>query len=114
MVDNQLINYPYYQNGNMKSNNDKLSVHDLPPSVRILGIHFDPKLYFNEHLNIVLNKAKYKLYKLQQLAKCKYYSFSYHTIFKLCESVIQPKLEYGLCTIANHTKMKILEAFQSL
>ena len=69
-------------------------------------------LYFNEHLNIVLNKAKYKLYKLQQLAYCKYYQFSTHTIFKLYESVIQPKLEYGLVTIANENKINILETFR--
>ena len=85
---------------------------ELPNSVRILGIHFDPKLYFNDHLNIVLNKAKYKMYKLQQLAYCKYYQFSAHTIFKLYESVIQPKLEYGLYTIANDNKIEILETFR--
>ena len=112
MIDDQLINYPQLKNSNTTSKNNQLSIHELPPSVRILGIHFDPNLYFNEHLNIVLNKAKYKLYKLQQLAKCKYYTFSSHTIYKLCESVIQPKLEYGLSTIANETKMKILETFQ--
>ena len=84
----------------------------MPKSVRILGIHFDSKLYFNEHLNIVLNKVKYKMYKLQQLAYCKYYQFSAHTIFKLYESVIQPKLEYGLYTIANKHKIEILETFR--
>ena len=106
--DSQYLNFDKKHNDNTNHN----SPHDLPDSVRILGIHFDPKLYFNDHLNIVLNKAKYKLYKLQQLAKCKYYKFSSHTIYKLFESVIQPKLEYGLCTIANKTKMEILETFQ--
>ena len=111
MIDNNLEHYHQIEFGNKNNENNK-SIHELPPSVRILGIHFDPKLYFNDHLNKILNKAQYKLYKLQQLAKCKYYRFSSHTIFKLYESVIQPKLEYGLCTIANETKMKILETFQ--
>ena len=57
-------------------------------------------MYFNEHLKIVLNKAKYKLYKLQ------------HTIYKLYESVIQPKLEYGLFSIANERKIDISEIFR--
>ena len=69
-------------------------------------------MYFNEHLKIIINKAKYKLYKLRQLAFCKYYQFSSHTIFKLYESVIQSKLEYGLTTIANKNKMNILEIFR--
>ena len=112
MIENSLNDYPYLDFGKKHNNKNDNSIHNLPNSVRILGIHFDPKLYFNDHLNIVLNKAKYKLYKLQQLAKCKYYKFSSHTIYKLFESVIQPKLEYGLCTIANKIKMKILETFQ--
>ena len=59
-----------------------------------------------------MNKAKYKLYKLQQLAYCKYYQFSSRTIYKLYESVIQPKLEYGLITIANERKLNIMETFR--
>ena len=98
--------------GNKYDKNIQFSENDLSKSVRILGVHFDPKLYFNEHLNIVLNKAKYKLYKLQQLAYCKYYQFSSHTIYKLYESVIQPKLEYGLITIANERKLSIMETFR--
>ena len=49
------------------------------------------------------------MYKLQQLGYCKYYQFSSHTIY---ESVIQPKLEYGLYTIANNHKIEILETFR--
>ena len=98
-----------YSNISIGTENDKsivFSEYDLPKSDRILGIHFDPKMYFNEHLKIIINKAKYKLYKLKQLAYCKYYQFSAHTIYKLYESVIQSKFEYGLSTIANENKMK--------
>ena len=112
MIDNGQFNNYKIKMGNKKDKLNLFTVHELPESVRILGIHFDPKAFFNDHLQIVLNKAKYKLYKLQQLARCKYYNFSAHTIYKLYESVIQPKLEYGLCTIANKTKMNILETFQ--
>ena len=33
---------------------------DLPPNVRILGVFFDPELYFNEHIRIVMEKAEKK------------------------------------------------------
>ena len=112
LIDNNIKNNWNVSINNKNDKNIQFSDHDLPDSVRILGVHFDPKLYFNEHLNIVLNKAKYKLYKLQQLAYCKYYQFSAHTIYKLFESVIQPKLEYGLVTIANENKVNILETFR--
>ena len=104
IIDEKINNYWNVSMGDKNDKNIQFCENDLPKGVRILGIHFDPKLYFNEHLNIVLNKAKYELYKLQQLAYCKYYQFSAHAIFKLFESVIQPKLEYGLVTIANETK----------
>ena len=94
IIDDKINNQWNISIGNKNDKNIQFSENDLPKSVRILGVHFDPKLYFNEHLNIVLNKAKFKLYKLQQLAYCKYYQFSAHTIYKLYESVIQPKLEY--------------------
>ena len=112
IIDKKLSNQWNISIGNQNDKNIQFSENDLPKSVRILGIHFDPKLYVNEHLNIVLNKAKYKLYKLQQLAHCKYYQFSPHTIYKLYESVIQPKLEYGLFTIANENKINIMETFR--
>ena len=111
-IEKQASNHWNISIGNQNDKNIQFSENDLPKSVRILGVHFDPKLYFTEHLNIVLNKAKYKLYKLQQLAYCKYYQFSAHTIYKLYESVIQSKLEYGLVTIANKTKIEILETFR--
>ena len=52
------------------------------------------------------------MYKLKQLAFCKYYNLSTHTIYKLYETVIQSKWEYGLATNANENKMKILESFR--
>ena len=112
MIDKKLNGYSNIPIGNENDKSIVYSEYDLPKNVRILGIHFDPKMYFNEHLKIIINKAKYKLYKLKQLAYCKYYNFSAHTIYKLYESVIQSKLEYGLSTIANENKMNILETFR--
>ena len=112
IIDKSLDGYSTIAMGNKNDKNHIFSEHELPKSIRILGMYFDPKLYFNEHINIVVNKAKYKLYKLQQMAMCKYYNFSSHTIYKLYESVIQPKLEYGLFTVANKAKVAILETFR--
>ena len=61
---------------------------NLPESVRILGVFFNPVLYFNDHLKIVMEKAEKKLHCLLKLAYCKYYRFKPQTILKLFESVI--------------------------
>ena len=53
----------------------KQSKNNLPDSVRILGVFFDPELYFKNHLKIVLEKAEKKLHCLMKLAFCKYYKF---------------------------------------
>ena len=47
-----------------------------------------------------------------KLAFCKYYRFKPHTIYKLFESVIRPKLEYALCTIGDKTRMKEINKIQ--
>ena len=80
----------------------------LPPNVRILGVYLDPELYFNEHIRIVLRKAEIKLHGLLKLAFCKHYHFKPHSIIKLFESVIRPKVEYALCTVSASTKMDTL------
>ena len=91
---------------------EKRTIHELPESVRLLGIHFDPKLYLNEHIEIILEKAERKLYCLHKMAKCKFYNFSCMTIYKLFECVIRPKLEYAICTISSSKKWKLIEQIQ--
>ena len=88
------------------------TIHELPESVRLLGIHFDPKLYLNHHIEIILEKAERKLCCLHKMAKCKFYNFNANTIYKLFESVIRPKLEYALCTISSSKKWKLIEKIQ--
>ena len=98
---------------NPKSKQQQEYHNQLSTNVRILGVHFDPKFFFNEHFKIIMKKVAYKLYCLRRLAYSKYYNFSAHTIFRLFESVIQPKMEYALCTVYNsNLKIKILEKIQ--
>ena len=66
--------------------------------VRILGIMFDPKLFWKEHLNILIQNCKIKLHQLRKIAYCKYYKLSAFAIWKLWLTVIKPKIMYGICT----------------
>ena len=91
----------------------KYGINQLPLSTRILGVLIDPKLFFNEHLKMVMKTVNYKLHKLRQIAYCKYYNFTPHTINKLYQSVIRSKMEYALCTVANERKVKILQRIQN-
>ena len=90
----------------------KNAFNKLPDSVRILGVFFDPQLYFNDHLKITLDKVEKKLHCLLKLAYCKHYRFKPNTIYKLFESVIRPKLEYALCTTSSKNRMKEIEKVQ--
>ena len=83
-------------------------IHQLPTSVRILGVHFDPEMYLNPHIDIVLKKAGIKLYHLIQLAHCRYYRFRPSTIIQLYETVIRPSVEYALCTFYGASKWNLL------
>ena len=74
MIDKKLDGYTNISIGNENDKSIIFSEYDLPKSVRILGVQFDSRMYFNKHLKIIINKAKYKLYKLRQLAFCKYYN----------------------------------------
>ena len=47
-IKKQLKNHWNISNNNKNDKNIQFSNHDLPDSVRILGIHFDPKVYFND------------------------------------------------------------------
>ena len=90
----------------------KVAVHELPLSVRMLGVFFDPELFLNEHINIVRKKVEKKLHCLLKLAFCKYYDFNPGVIYKLFETVIRPKMEYALCTVSQSVKFKELEKIQ--
>ena len=90
----------------------KQSENELPASVRILGVHFDPEMYFNEHIKIITKKVEKKLHCLLKLAHCKYYRFKPHVTYKLFESVIRPKLEYALCTVGDHVRLRIIQRIQ--
>ena len=90
----------------------KSAIVDLPLSVRMLGVHFDPELFLNEHINIVRKKVEKKLHCLLKLAFCKYYDFNPFVIYKLFETVIRPKMEYALCTVSQSIKFKELEKIQ--
>ena len=84
----------------------------LPPNLRILGIYFDPELYFNEHIRIVQRKAEIKLHGLLKLAFCKHFHFRPSVMLKLFESVIRPKIEYAMCTVSASTKFDELFKLQ--
>ena len=87
---------------------------NLTKYVRILGLMFDPKLFWNEHVNILIEKCKFRLHQLRKIAYCKYYKFNANTIWKLWLSVIKPKIMYGICTYSsvNDTCFNKLEALQ--
>ena len=81
-------------------------------SIRILGVHFDPELFLNQHIEIVQKKVEKKLNMLTRLAFCKYYDFKPYVIHKLFETVIRPQLEYALCTTSTASRFKELEKIQ--
>ena len=87
---------------------------NLKKHVRILGLLFDPKLYWKEHINILIQKCKFKLHQLRQIAYCKYYRLSTYAIWKLWLTVIKPKIMYGICTYssANDSIFERLESLQ--
>ena len=111
---NKIQNYKKQYNINKDKNIKSIMVNpnELPEHIRILGIHFDPKMYFNNHIEIVLKKAEKKLYNLQKMAKCDKYQFNQFTIFKFAEAVIRPKLEFGQEIVSASSKFKEIEKFQ--
>ena len=90
----------------------KQSINELPPNVRILGVFFDPELYFDEHIKIVMKKAQKKMNALMRLAFCKHYHFNPHAIYKLFESVIRPRVEYALCSVSISKRMDMIIKLQ--
>ena len=106
------IKYLSKQQKQQQNKLDKRTIHELPESVRLLGVHFDPKLYLNHHIELTLEKAERKLYCLHKMANCKFYNFSSYTIYRLFECVIRPKLEYALCTVSSSKKWYLIENIQ--
>ena len=90
----------------------KQTLIELPLSLRILGVHFDPELYFNQHIEIIKKKVEKKLHCLMRLAYCKYYNFNPFVILKLFDTVIRPKMEYAMCTVSSSVKFEELEKIQ--
>ena len=60
----------------------KQSKKELLESVRILGVFFDPEMYFKDHIKIVTRKVEKKLHCLLKLAHCKYYKFKPYVIYR--------------------------------
>ena len=52
--------------------------HNIPLWVRILGLYFDPKMYWKEHVDHIINRVKHKLYQLQRIANSSYFNCSYN------------------------------------
>ena len=90
----------------------KQSINKLPPNVRILGVFFDPELYFDEHIKIVMGKAQKKMNALLRLAFCKHYHFNPFAIYKLFETVIRPRVEYALCSVSVSKRMDMIIKLQ--
>ena len=114
-INNNKIDYHKYQklkNNKLKEFQDKQE-YNVPDSVRILGVFFDPKLSLNEHINKTYDRCNKDIYKLIKIANCKYYKLSAFTIWKLWVSGIRPKIEYALCTVSSASKFKKFEQLQN-
>ena len=87
--------------------------NNVSETVRILGVHFDPKLTFKNHIKITLDRVRKDVYKLIKIANCKYYNLNAHTIWKIWTSAIRPKIEYAICTTSSATNFEKLEKIQN-
>ena len=81
-------------------------------SERFLGLHFDPKLNWKQHLNKTINRVNIKLHQLRKIAYSNTYSLSTHAIWKLYITVIRPIIEYGLVIYGNKNIIIELEKLQ--
>ena len=57
--------------------------HDIPLFVRILGLHFDPQLRWNEQVKILIKRCKKKIFQLGRIAHCADYNLNRRDIWKL-------------------------------
>jgi hypothetical protein len=78
-----------------------------------LGIYFDPKLTWNDHINEIEKRVKKKLHQLQCIAYSDKFKLSTMAIWKLYIQTIRPIMEYGLCIYANSNHIKKLEILQN-
>ena len=113
-INNIKINYKFNTDKNIKKiqQQQQQQFGDLPESLRLLGVNLDPKLLYNKHIEISLNKVNKDIYKLIKIANCKYYRLSAFTIWKLWISTIRPKLEYAISTISQSQQFKIINNTQ--
>ena len=86
--------------------------HSIPLWVRILGLYFDPKLNWNQHVQHIINRVKHKLYKLQRIAQSPYFHLSPKVVWKLYLSTIRPIIEYGLGIYGGASQFHELELLQ--
>ena len=77
--------------------------HNIPLSVRILGLFFDPKLNWNEQIKTVLKKCKLRMYKLAKISYHKDFNLSPQCVWKLYLTTIRPIMEYGLNIYGNNS-----------
>ena len=93
-------------------NNKKCLFDNLPLTVRILGLFFDPKLNWSEQVKIVKKKCKKKLYKLARIAYHKDFNLSPNAVWKLYLTTIRPVIEYGFIIYSSAPNFKELEDIQ--
>ena len=87
--------------------------HKIPLHVRILGLLFDPKLSWNEHITSIVKRCNQKLYQLSRIAYCPDYNLSPKNVWKLYTSTIRPIIEYGLCVYSTSSTFTKLEQIQN-
>ena len=122
-------NHPLYKkgkdnNGSIVVTNDTILIpsewqikstdkHNIASSVRILGLYFDPKLNWNDTVNKIKNKFRFKLYHLKRIAYSKLFKLSPWAIWKLHLSTMRPIMEYGITIYSSSSLFSSLETFQN-
>ena len=82
-------------------------------TVRILGVHFDPKLNFKKHIEVTMDRIRKDIFKLKRISKSKYYKIGNRAIWKIWMSTIRPKIEYALCTVSSASNLNVFDKIQS-
>ena len=87
--------------------------HSIPLWARILGLYYDPKLKWNQHVNQIVNRVKQKLYQLQRITYSPRFRLNTKTVWKLYQSTIRPIMEYGLSIYGTTNQFQKLEQLQN-
>jgi hypothetical protein len=87
--------------------------HNIPLFIRILGLLFDPQLNWNQHINNLEKRIKYKLYQLQRISYSEKYQLSTHAIWQLYIITIRPIIEYGMAIYGNQSNLNKLQKLQN-